>query len=229
MYKCLIPDNCNEGNYIQNLSRCIWSNVLYCFIVIVTYIYVVEIMNQVYIQVINFACIIYLIYLTLSIGRDNAIENVQSKKEESFILVDKIKEVLRDELKYIQESHRQSHPENDRLDEKSEQVRNEERGNSSNISEEVVMWIEDLKGQGMKYFSQNDEDGAIEAIFDKIGTKDKIYVEFGVEDCSECNTRYLRSDRKYPWVANLIVFNISLFQRGEKLEYGKVTFAGWRT
>ena len=53
-----------------------------------------------------------------------------------------------------------------------------------------------LNSYGKKCFSQNDEDGAIEAIFDKIGTKDKIYIEFGVEDCTECNTRYLRSVRK---------------------------------
>ena len=47
--------------------------------------------------------------------------------------------------------------------------------------------------QGWRVFSQNDEDGALEAVFDYLGTTDKIYVEFGVEDGLECNTRYLRS------------------------------------
>ena len=31
-----------------------------------------------------------------------------------------------------------------------------------------------------------------DTIFKHVGTTDKVYVEFGVEDCEECNTRYLR-------------------------------------
>ena len=54
-------------------------------------------------------------------------------------------------------------------------------------------WVQHLKDTTFKkVFSQNDEDGALEAVFFHIGVTDKVYVEFGVEDCTECNSRYLR-------------------------------------
>lgn len=40
-------------------------------------------------------------------------------------------------------------------------------------------------------YSQNGEDGIIHAIFAKIGTTNKYFVEFGVEDGIESNARYL--------------------------------------
>jgi len=40
-------------------------------------------------------------------------------------------------------------------------------------------------------YSQNGEDGIIHAIFAKIGSTNRFFVEFGVEDGVECNTRYL--------------------------------------
>ena len=153
-------------------------------------------MNQNYIQAINLACIIYLIYLTLGIRKDIVLESLKVKKEDSSELVDTIKEVLKDELKDIRTSQIQSRQKIDGLIKNSDKVSSVNQRKDSTVTNDLMSWIDELKGKGMKHFSQNDEDGAIEAIFDKIGTKDKIYVEFGVEDCAECNTRYLRSVRK---------------------------------
>ena len=60
------------------------------------------------------------------------------------------------------------------------------------FKDELVEWSKSLVEKGSKTFSQNDEDGVIEAVFDFIETTDKIYVEFGVESCTECNSKYLR-------------------------------------
>ena len=42
-----------------------------------------------------------------------------------------------------------------------------------------------------RFFSQWGEDGIIDFIFSEIATTNKFFVEFGVEDGTECNTRYL--------------------------------------
>jgi len=44
---------------------------------------------------------------------------------------------------------------------------------------------------GFKVYSQNDEDGIIQEIFKRIGTRDKTFIEFGVETGAECNTAKL--------------------------------------
>ena len=48
-----------------------------------------------------------------------------------------------------------------------------------------------------KIYSQNGEDGIINAIFSKIGLTNKFFVEFGVENGTECNTRYLREKKEW--------------------------------
>ena len=48
-----------------------------------------------------------------------------------------------------------------------------------------------LEGYGFQVYSQNDEDGIIEEIFDRIGTDSKIFVEFGVGNGLENNSHYL--------------------------------------
>lgn len=64
-------------------------------------------------------------------------------------------------------------------------------------------WFEDLQASprakeprrltahGFKIFSQGDEDGIIQEIFRRIGTTGKRFIEFGVEDGTESNTRLL--------------------------------------
>ena len=52
--------------------------------------------------------------------------------------------------------------------------------------------ITNLNRYERKITSQNWEDGMIHAIFKCIGVTNKYYVEFGVEDGTECNTRQLK-------------------------------------
>lgn len=44
-----------------------------------------------------------------------------------------------------------------------------------------------------KIYSQNGEDGVVEHICSVIQCNTRYYVEFGAQDCAECNSRYLRS------------------------------------
>eukprot|EP00406_Dinophysis_acuminata_P001846 CAMPEP_0179213008 /NCGR_PEP_ID=MMETSP0797-20121207/1432_1 /TAXON_ID=47934 /ORGANISM="Dinophysis acuminata, Strain DAEP01" /LENGTH=281 /DNA_ID=CAMNT_0020918703 /DNA_START=269 /DNA_END=1114 /DNA_ORIENTATION=- len=53
-------------------------------------------------------------------------------------------------------------------------------------------WIFYLQFQGMKVYSQNEEDGMLVYIFQNIGISDKFYVEFGTQNGDERNTRFLQ-------------------------------------
>jgi hypothetical protein len=48
-----------------------------------------------------------------------------------------------------------------------------------------------LERFGYKVYSQNDEDGIIEEIFNRIGTNNKKFIEFGVENGLESNSHFL--------------------------------------
>lgn len=49
----------------------------------------------------------------------------------------------------------------------------------------------DLAGQEFKVFSQNGEDGLIQHLIRRVAVPRKVFVEFGVEDYREANTRFL--------------------------------------
>ena len=64
---------------------------------------------------------------------------------------------------------------------------------SETPSTSLIQWVQGLQSKGKRVYSQNDEDGVLEEVFNYIGTTNKVYVEFGATDGRECNTRYLRS------------------------------------
>ncbi|NLI14431.1 hypothetical protein [Pelotomaculum propionicicum] len=59
--------------------------------------------------------------------------------------------------------------------------------------------------------SQNGEDGIIEEIFNRIGTTNKYFVEFGISDGRECNTGYLA--RHKGWSGLMIEGNFFYYRK----------------
>ena len=48
-----------------------------------------------------------------------------------------------------------------------------------------------LEPYGYKVYSQNDEDGILHEIFKRIGTTNRMFIEFGVQNGLECNSHLL--------------------------------------
>lgn len=70
-----------------------------------------------------------------------------------------------------------------------------------NLTNERLQNDKSLEIYGYKVNSQNDEDGIIEEIFNRIGTTNKVFIEFGVQDGLESNTHYLLfKDWKGLWI-----------------------------
>ncbi len=59
------------------------------------------------------------------------------------------------------------------------------------LTRERMRDAKSLEPYGYKVYSQNDEDGIIHEIFKRIGTTDKRFIEFGVQDGLESNTHLL--------------------------------------
>jgi len=62
---------------------------------------------------------------------------------------------------------------------------------SAGIRNSTVRSAPYLDSFGYKVYSQNDEDGIISEIFKRIGTTNKIFIEFGVQDGLESNGHFL--------------------------------------
>ncbi len=66
-----------------------------------------------------------------------------------------------------------------------------------------------LRGADRKTFSQNGEDGILEKILETIGATNKYFVEIGVGNADECNTRLLRENGWNGLMLDSVHFNPS--------------------
>ena len=63
---------------------------------------------------------------------------------------------------------------------------------SSLAAPNVIEWLNSFRRSEFRRHSQNGEDGVLQHIFQLANASDRYYVEFGVENGMECNTRWLR-------------------------------------
>ena len=75
---------------------------------------------------------------------------------------------------------------------KNDEVRDDQEWQRGDSYEE---WQRGIQQSERKVFSQNGEDGVIEYLFERLGTTDRYYVEFGTESGVEVNTRLLREQK----------------------------------
>jgi hypothetical protein len=62
---------------------------------------------------------------------------------------------------------------------------------SLNLTNNVPLILDDIKKGEFKIFSQWGDDGIINFLVNYLDVKDKRFVEFGVENYTECNTKFL--------------------------------------
>jgi hypothetical protein len=70
-----------------------------------------------------------------------------------------------------------------------------------------------------KVFSQNGEDGIIRTIFKIIGTTSRQFLEIGIEDGKECNTRNLL--KNYGWSGTMVEGNKENCRKAQEFYKGK--------
>lgn len=61
-----------------------------------------------------------------------------------------------------------------------------------NTATDDMSLARNLRAYEARHYSQHDEDGVIARLFELVGTTNRYFVEFGVEDGLECNSRRLR-------------------------------------
>ncbi|HON08577.1 MAG TPA: hypothetical protein PLW02_10820, partial [Verrucomicrobiota bacterium] len=76
-----------------------------------------------------------------------------------------------------------------------------------------------LKSVERKYYSQNGEDGILLNIYSKISAHHKNFIEFGIEDGTECNAANLAIN--FGWSGLFIEGSASLSEKAKQFYYGR--------
>jgi hypothetical protein len=93
--------------------------------------------------------------------------------------------------------------------------------NLSLTKKKIQSFYESIKEE--KIYSQNKEDGVTLSLINFLGIENGTFVEFGVQDGSETNTRILRE--KYKWKGLMMdssIDNLSINKRQEIISYSNI-------